>query len=516
MSVLRRAGDIVGKLWLRLDEFFIAVASILVLANLVGLYQLTVTADVESADGAAFGGTLHDQNHPSRDGQAAADHGVGRPGRFPRFGSDEFKRQCSWTLMSQASYNCTILSTPQPGNHEGVSNWVTSVAMSYLVARQAGCKLYVDYGSVNIHDVLATPGDLGYDAKQYSSTLNDWRVPTGWTCRKENNCIVEHFQPNIPPDGIFNNAVGFLGKLAPIPRYRFAYQFQSGWLYSGEFNELEQALPGFQLDTGMACIINNLFHLAPSAAKYESRLFGELLPTLRENLSLTLYIRTGQAEVDDDIESSVSAILRDSIVNATIESAVALEQKYLSGQLIAPSPFSQVVWMVVTDDVRVKRTLKNGFDGKAAGSLTQSYQQKQYQSGSQSYQTGIPSVHRRVMVTGAKGAHTRLESEVSTADFAGAMIDWYLIGESDVVIADTRYSFGTTAAMRNSLPVYDPLKKGDTPEALVHPGLPPLGQAQSNKDRFSQQLEQFCDKHPGSTGKISVDGNSYKVKCPKK
>ena len=52
--------------------------------------------------------------------------------------------------------------------------------------------------------------------------------------------------------------------------------------------------------------------------------------------------------------------------------------------------------------------------------------------------------------------HTRTQRDPSTADLAEAVIDWYLVGESDLVVTDSGSpSFGGTAALRTARPLYD-------------------------------------------------------------
>jgi len=41
------------------------------------------------------------------------------PGRFPRLGTRDFRKQCSWTAMPSNAYNnCTVFMTPRPDGHE--------------------------------------------------------------------------------------------------------------------------------------------------------------------------------------------------------------------------------------------------------------------------------------------------------------------------------------------------------------------------------------------------------------
>ncbi len=63
---------------------------------------------------------------------------------------------------------------------------------------------------------------------------------------------------------------------------------------------------------------------------------------------------------------------------------------------------------------------------------------------------------REVLTTTARGVHhTRASRDPS--DFAEAMMDWYLVGALDLMITSNPkvYTFGTTAALRTAMPVYN-------------------------------------------------------------
>jgi len=67
---------------------------------------------------------------------------------------------------------------------------------------------------------------------------------------------------------------------------------------------------------------------------------------------------------------------------------------------------------------------------------------------------GSRQVRRRVIVTRSRGRHTRLSEGPASADFAEAFLDWWLLGECDVVIKNM-LSFADTAALRTATPLYD-------------------------------------------------------------
>jgi len=67
------------------------------------------------------------------------------------------------------------------------------------------------------------------------------------------------------------------------------------------------------------------------------------------------------------------------------------------------------------------------------------------------------SIPREIVTTRARGVHSRPGRNPSTADVAEALIDWYLLGESDLVVPSAPgFTFGTTAALRTARPYYDP------------------------------------------------------------
>ena len=103
-----------------------------------------------------------------------------------------------------------------------------------------------------------------------------------------------------------------------------------------------------------------------------------------------------------------------------------------------------IVWMVVSDSVTVKEWLADEFSGNNTNARIAKDQQR--------YPGRV--IPRYVLTTTARGIHTRAKRKTSTADFAEAMIDWWLIGQSDVVVSSGSMSFGETAALRTQRPTY--------------------------------------------------------------
>lgn len=517
------------------------------------------------------------------------------PGRFPRLGSLEFKKQCSWTAMPAIAHkNCTVYMTPRPESHEGISYWLSETIMSYMEARMGHCQFYLDYGKgVNIHDVLIPASDFVPDPQDILSPLLDnWRVPEDFVCRQEDKCITDRFpDTSVPPSSKYDKPPAMFRQqgtaIGPIPKYRFAFQYPTSRLYRDDYKQTAALLPGWSLETGAACSLGNLFHLAPSAANYDNdgRLFSEVIPMVRQNPTLAIYIRTGRAEhynMTSQAYEDKLASTRAEAIEASVATALELEKQYLRGELelgykgmlAKPLPIDEIeniVWLVITDDheVRTKfladydkevvglrkggrklpakitgkftksggQTVRMSFDRKpddpapptekpppppppppkikthVGGTIVDKPEKAEEGKIEEAETAGIP---RKVLVTSARGAHTRLEGGgVSTADFAEAAIDWYLLGESDAVIANKLYSFGMTAAFRTARPIYDPKEyqhNGELePLKMVWEGSPALaGDTQKN---FLSAMDAFCLKHPGFKGEIGMLGRKYDMDC---
>ena len=191
--------------------------------------------------------------------------------RFPKFGSPEFRKTCSWTTppMTKAS-NCTILVRPRQNEHEGMAQWISSTVTNYIDSRVRKCKLLVDYGSnVNLSQVLVPHFE--------------WLAPKDFQCQKEKSCER-------------GAAMSIAGRTPNIPFYRAVYSdISTSQLKRKQYRDLEQTLSGFHVENGMSCSLAALFDLAPSASQYEPELFTKLLPILRDPTALvmTVYIRTG-------------------------------------------------------------------------------------------------------------------------------------------------------------------------------------------------------------------------------
>jgi hypothetical protein len=360
-----------------------------------------------------------------------------KAGRFPPYGTVEFTSRCHWTMTQNNSRSnsrsnnnsmhmllngttgrpssCTILARPKEIGSEGISEWISQIVAGHILAQQADCRFLFDYGpGIDIHHVLQ---------------LGPWAVPTGFKCKSvpgtAPTCLVAGSQYVHRP--ALDDLSKLLGKpIAPIPYYRHAYTISKDFVTQmGGFRDLQSTLHGFDIETGMACSLGRLFHLAANASTYQSDLFTVMLPKLRaqDALVLTIYIRSGMAE---KLGRSTGSEANDtySIRAAPIlECAIHLEQQRLS----ANHTFARVVWMVVTDSQYLKAMI------------------------TESYSTS----HREILTTRSKGRHTKTAVRPSNDAIAEAIIDWYLIGESDLVVTDDfAPSFADTATMRTVRPYY--------------------------------------------------------------
>jgi len=371
--------------------------------------------------------------------------------RFPKFGTREFAKQCSWTTQpTPMEPKCTLLARPRPAEWEGISQWVADDATTFILAKLIGCEFFMDYGpGINIHEVLIpvstrNPGST-------SQPLN-WTVPADFECEwkpPEKKCI----QRANHEEGPSPVALAMNISLPELPKYRFAYERKERYLNKSDYFELEQVLPGFHVETGMACALSSLFDLSPRASQFEPELFTKIIPAIHDEKTLTvaIYIRTGLTEIDarkeakgdgGDVYNPVKRYAKPK----TVKCALTLEQDFLK-QSTDGLTYSRVVWMVVADSQAVKQWITENYSGQEVARLS-----PKSKAGEEDKSAPLV-VKREVLSTRARGVHTRNIRKPSTLDFAEAVIDWFLIGESDVVIANGP-SFGATGSLRTARPYY--------------------------------------------------------------
>lgn len=358
--------------------------------------------------------------------------------RFPNYGTTAFAQQCNWTLKPMPlEPNCTIWATPHPTSNEGISEWASNVVKTYLQAKLFDCRFLIDYGPhIDIHQVLMPISDL---RSGYASPAMNWTVPSGFDCSRR--C----------------NKYGYAGSKAAaprVPRYRFAHWPKpKQWLNRSSFTHLEHALPGFWLESGMACSFGSLFQLSPRASQFEPALFTKILPALQDDKALvfSIYIRTGLTDVVAKREKQTEQKGEEFdpskrfTSDSTVKCVRSLEQQHVKQNSKPGLVFSRIIWMVVTDSEDVKQWFTQKYSGQDVYLNISATKEQQR----------LPRVIKReILTTASHGIHTRAARTPSTAEFAEAMIDWYLIGESDLVIANGP-SFGATGALRTARPYFD-------------------------------------------------------------
>jgi hypothetical protein len=362
--------------------------------------------------------------------------------RFPRYGSSAFAEHCNWTThqsMVVPLKNCTIMLRPRERTNEGIADWVSKAVAGYISAKLRGCSsFFMDYGlNVDIHQVLVPHQDDNHS--------NNWTVPLGYNCSKD----MGHCSPvgDITRQLKMANQIG--NKIAMLPNYRHVFKNMPVLnIYRKNFRHIENSLLGFHLETGMACVMESLLELSPAASQFEPELFTRILPTLRNerNLVMTLYHRTGRtdnvarAEEKGEQEAPEGQDANGrNVGQQTAHCAIKLEQEYLS---INDGAFDRVIWLIVSDSPYLKQWMTEAYTSPNI------IVPRNYENGSK-----LP---REIITTMSRGVHTRAVRNPSTRDFAEAMIDWYLIGESDVVFTNGRgYTYGSTGALRTNRPLYD-------------------------------------------------------------
>ena len=256
-------------------------------------------------------------------------------------------------------------------------------------------------------------------------------------------------------------------ELVRVPQYRFAYlsliSMMKKWkLYKEDYHQLMAAIPNFDLQTGYSCAIASMFQLSKKAEEFQPGLFSQILPTLRskENLVITVYFRSNFADGHASAEKAGEDFVDDAekhkkAAKKVIQCVLAREIEFLSKrgestvrEVSYPreriSDFSRIVWLVVSDSVGLKEMMYSEFNGINVNAGIPSTQQR--------YKGRV--IERSVLTTKARGIHTRAKRKTVTADWAEAMIDWFLIGESDLVVSSGSMSFGETAALRTQRPLF--------------------------------------------------------------
>lgn len=376
--------------------------------------------------------------------------------RFPRFGTPEFLEKCNWTFSSALEpKGCTSVLRPRETETEGIASWIFNMLEGYILTKLQGdgCQLMFDYGpNVDINQVLVP-----------NRADNNWTIPSGYTSFCNGTNCSEPRMSSLPRKKRSTKMLTELRK--KVPRYRSAYKNNPLVnIYRKRFLDVVKDLPGFRLETAIPCSAESLLELSPLASQFEPQLFTHILPTLRDerNLVLTLYYRTGQtdqlvgAEKQNRSVASESEVKLRKHMDSAIPCILETEKAFLSN---LTTSFSRVVWLVVSDSPRLKRLIHETYSASNLGSLSTA-----------SNSTTMP---REIITTQARGIHTKTSRQPSTIDFAEGMIDWYLMGESDIVFVNGGgFTYGTTAALRTGRPLFD-YAGCHSPMQLIHDEDPP-------------------------------------------
>lgn len=356
---------------------------------------------------------------------------------FPKYGSREFAQRCRWAVSDLNSSNnstCTIMLRAPPHSNEGIAEWLSMTAVAFTAAKQTGCSFLLDYlDNVEIHEVVR-PASV------------NWTIPSGFECSTSMRCLEGIFMVGVHADKLPRIARQLgVKKLVQVPNYRHAYLDLHGpFPNPNMFPDLHRELPSYDFESGMACALQSVFELAPSATQFQPDLFTKLLPKLRDPnaLVISIYYRSGyaddaaKAEMEGKDTSELIPIHRRP-AQRFVNCALALEQQHLVSRSVDNRTPNKVVWMVVTDSSDVKDSIR-----------------KEYESAIEGHHP--TPIRREILTTTAQGTHTRAKRNPSTVEFAQAFIDWYLIGESDLVVMNSKfYSFGATAALRTARRVYE-------------------------------------------------------------
>lgn len=386
-------------------------------------------------------------------------------GRFPSFGTDDFARTCNWTaspLRTPKVENCTLVVSPSNESNEGISWWTAVLAMGHAYSLQTGCRLVADYGpGVDVGRVLKlTPGSVGFAPVEWIAPRDSIRAAVASSgrklqdevseCSKSKRCsFVVSDRWSTKQLRSIQLALSQDEPIAPVPPYRWAYSGTFHTTPAAEVKDIMRALPGYTLQTGMACSLNRMFELAPTAAEYVPSVFSTLIPALRDDSALVfaLYIRTGRTDAMAHMEAKGETVPSDvergnnpsSMLKWVSNCALKFEEEKLS-QSSASGGLTSVVWMIVTDSPLVKTLAMESFHGQNITVTANNQTAHQ--------------VTRNVLTTTSRGVQTRKNRNPSTADFAEGLLDWFLIGESDVVISHGGVSFGTTGSLRTARPQY--------------------------------------------------------------
>ena len=363
--------------------------------------------------------------------------------RFPQYGTSEYFQMCPYmeesALPPPSAEGCSLIVHPRPDSNEGLAAWASSVVQGHLTARQTGCRFLMDYGPGVAIDTVITPPSQSLDGN-WSSQVDNWTIPpSGFPCDRS-RCAELHSETlqNERLMSVFRRRWDG-SPVHDVTKYRYSYVGVDRRWNETDFDSLAAYFPGWDVRLGAACSMQMLFQPSHGIVKYEPNFFSDVLPRLRDDKSLviSLYVRVGFAdkaavaekkgkEPVDEVNGALKTVQIESLVLCT--TAIEEEMKGRS--------YDRVVWLVVSDSLAVKEYISDTYGGKQIKTPTKSLQ-------------------REIIHTTTEGMHTRPKRGPSTSDFASAFLDFYLLGEADVVInTGGIYSFGVMASLRTARPLF--------------------------------------------------------------
>ena len=366
--------------------------------------------------------------------------------RFPQYGTSEYFQMCPYmeksALPPPSAEGCSLIVHPRPDSNEGLAAWASSVVQGHLTARQTGCRFLMDYGPGVAIDTVITPPSQSLDGN-WSSQVSNWAIPpSGFPCDRS-RCAELHSETlqNKRLMSVFRRRWD-KSPVYDVPKYRYSYVGVDRRWNGTDFDHLAAYFPGWDVRLGAACSMQMLFQPSHGIVNYEPNFFSKLLPRLRDDRSLviSLYVRVGFAdkaavaekngkEPVDEVKGALKTVQVESLVLCT----TAIEEEILA---MKGRSYDRVVWLVVSDSLVVKEYMSDTYGGKQIKTPTKSLQ-------------------REIIHTTTNGMHTRPKRGPNTLDFASAFLDFYLLGEADVVInTGGIYSFGVMASLRTARPLF--------------------------------------------------------------
>jgi len=379
----------------------------------------------------------------------------------------------------------------------------------------------------------------------HSTNAYNWTVPVGFECHARNGCRTVTYTADMHGAMLYSKGDSpNRNNKVLLPSYRHAYKSDKIplHLYRNNFMSLQRKLGGgdhngnlpFVLETGMACALERLWELSPTASQYQPDLFTKILPALRPSsekydnhdaidshdnihdnnkLVLALYYRSGRTDQvawEEEQGTAQKAITYRKEFLAMSQKQLRPFQRYMDCVLQTETlliqqqqlghynkNYSQIVWLVVSDSPMFKQWVQDEYTTThATTNLTTTTTTTAADIPSANTTTTIVRpVPRQVLSTTAKGTHTRTRRGPATTDFVEAMLDWYLLGLSDVVLtngAQGAYTFGTMGAQRTHRPVVNADDRCQVLQMIHEDQVPPT--LEDYQKRHQEEILQERDR----------------------